>query len=164
MKYKLYLGTGTNLGNKLENLDNCNTLITENIGAIKKESSIYKSEAWGFESLESFYNQVIEVETRLSPAVILDKIKNIEKELGRTSKSKNEVYADRLIDVDILFFENLICWTPELEIPHKYITDRKFAIEPMAEIAPDFIHPVIGKDAKSLLLECKDKSTLTKVN
>ena len=164
MKYKLYLGIGTNLGNKLENLTNCNKLIAQKIGVIKKESSIYKSEAWGFESSESFYNQVLEVETRLSPEVILDKIKRIEKELGRTSKSLNEVYTDRLIDIDILFFENLICWSSELEIPHKYIADRKFVIEPMAEIAPDFIHPVIGKDTKALLLECKDESILTKVN
>lgn len=147
----LYLGLGTNLGDKEANLRTVVQLIKERIGELVSLSSFYVSEPWGFESEHTFLNAVCGVETRLQPIQVLAETQAIERELGRTRKSANGIYSDRLIDIDILMYDNLVMETPELSIPHPLMCKRHFVMEPLAEIAPELIHPVTGKKMKDIL-------------
>ncbi len=146
----IYLSLGSNLGNKKENLKNAVLLLSEEIGEVISTSSLYQSKPWGFESENDFINSVIIMKTFLSPFDILSKIKEIEKKLGRNNKT-GRGYEDRVIDIDILFYEDLIIDTPELKIPHPFIHMRDFVLIPLAEIAPAFIHPLIKKDIREIL-------------
>ena len=147
----LYLGLGTNLGDKEANLHAALKQIKEQIGNIVSLSSFYVSEPWGFESKNSFVNAVCEVKTCLQPLQILKITQNIERELGRTHKTINGIYNDRLIDIDILMYDNRVIKTPELSIPHPLICERHFVIEPLIEIAPELTHPITGKKLKEYL-------------
>ena len=143
-------------GNKKEtkqSFENAILLLEENIGEISLKSKIYVSEAWGFkEKTTNFLNQIIELKTVLPPKEILLKTQEIEKSLGRTSKSISANYQDRIIDIDILFCENLILKSPQLTIPHYLLHKRKFILEPLSEILPNFTHPLLNKTIKNLLL------------
>ena len=132
----VYLGLGTNLGNKEQNLRMSVQKIEERIGKIVSLSAFYVTAPWGFASDNSFLNAVVCLETPLRPLEVLKETQAIERELGRTSKSMGGVYSDRLI-------EGLI-------LPHPLMVERRFVMEPLAEIAPDVMHPVLHKTMKEL--------------
>lgn len=146
----VYLGLGTNLGNKEANLRTAIYKLQERIGKQVSLSSFYETAPWGFESDHSFLNAVIGLETSLSPIEILHITQEIEKELGRTKKSVNGSYSDRLIDIDILLYDNLVLQTPELTIPHPLMTERDFVMKPLIEIAGNVIHPTRQKTLSEL--------------
>lgn len=139
----VFLGLGTNLGEKEQLLNDTIIQISLQLGEVLRQSSFFESKPWGFISDNDFLNAVILVNTNLSPIKLLESIQTIEKQMGRMSKSKFG-YADRLIDVDILFYDSRIINLPELKIPHPLITERDFVLVPLCEIAPDFVHPAIG--------------------
>lgn len=146
----VYLGLGTNLGNKEANLRTAIYKLQERIGKQVSLSSFYETAPWGFESDHSFLNAAIGLETNLSPIEILHITQDIEKELGRTKKSVNGSYSDRLIDIDILLYDTLVLQTPELTIPHPLMTERDFVMKPLIEIAGNVIHPTRQKTLSEL--------------
>ncbi len=159
--HEVYLSLGGNIGNKKNNFIQSYQLITKHVGETIVSSAIYETPPWGFQSKDNFWNQVIKVQTELSPQKMLEQIQLMEKQLGR--KYTKEGYESRPIDVDILYFDNLILETENLIIPHPLIQNRKFVLVPLAEIAPDFIHPVLKQTNIQLLEKCKDDSEITKI-
>lgn len=149
----VYLGLGTNLGDKEANLRTAIYKLQERIGKQVSLSSFYETAPWGFESDHSFLNAAIGLETSLSPIEILHITQKIEKELGRTKKSVNGSYSDRLIDIDILLYDTLVLQTPELTIPHPLMTERDFVMKPLIEIAGNAIHPTRQKTLSELYQE-----------
>jgi 2-amino-4-hydroxy-6-hydroxymethyldihydropteridine diphosphokinase len=149
---KVYLALGTNIGNKALNLLQAIIFITKEIGHLSALSSVYESEPWGFESINEFLNMVICVETLLPPEEILSITQSIEKKIGREEKT-NHSYQDRLIDIDRIAYDNLILNSDKLKIPHPLFHKRRFVLEPMNEIAPEFVHPVLHKNVSELLME-----------
>lgn len=152
---KVYLGLGTNLGDKEQNLRDAVQKIEEQVGKIVSLSAFYITAPWGFSSDNSFLNAAVCVETKLSPLEVLQETQMIEKELGRTQKSVNRMYSDRLIDIDLLLYEDLVLSVisasgVELTLPHPLMTERDFVMKPLAEIAPGLVHPVLGKTMKEL--------------
>ncbi len=146
----VYLGLGTNLGDKERNLRMAVQKIEERIGKIVSLSAFYVTAPWGFASDNSFLNAVVCVETSLRPLEVLKETQAIERELGRTSKSVGGVYSDRLIDIDLLLCGDIIMDEEGLILPHPLMTERRFVMEPLAEIAPDVMHPVLHKTMKEL--------------
>ena len=157
---KCYLALGSNMGNKVENLTRAVSLINAFIGVVVQESVIYHSEPWGKPDQADFVNQVVCVETSLTPFQVLDSIQNIESGFGRKRAIK---WGKRIIDIDILFYDELIVDEPMLKIPHPYISSRNFVLKPLYEIAPYFVHPVFSKTIKELYLESKDQSLVTEL-
>lgn len=147
---KIYLSLGTNLGCKEQNLRRAMQILNERIGETLSLSAFYETQAWGFHSDHSFLNAACCLETRLSPRQILVATQQIERELGRTRKSANGEYADRIIDIDLLFYDNQIINEPDLILPHPLLTQRIFVMTPLAEIASELIHPVLGKSIGEL--------------
>ena len=156
----VFLGIGTNLGKREDNLRKAITLIEEHIGKVIRESSVYETEPWGFKSETSFFNMVLKVDTSLTPAGLLGRIVMIEAMMGRLREGKG--YKSRIIDIDILFFGNRIFENKVLIIPHPKIQERRFVLVPLTEIAGDLIHPVFNKSIEELLKECKDKGEVLK--
>lgn len=152
----VFLGIGTNLGSRERNLSEALAMISENIGKIVKSSSVYESEPWGFKSDDKFLNMVVKVETPLSASGLLGRILMDEVLLGRIRAGKQ--YSSRKIDVDILFYDDLILDEESLRIPHPRLHERKFVLIPLCEIAPEFVHPVLKKSVTELLEMCEDKS------
>jgi 2-amino-4-hydroxy-6-hydroxymethyldihydropteridine diphosphokinase len=146
----VYLGLGTNLGEKERNLKDAIISLSQEVGFVIRSSTFYVSKPWGFESDNDFLNAVVLVDTTLTPFDVLSKTQEIEKSLGRTAKTING-YSDRLIDIDILLYDNLIIDQPTLKIPHPLIAERDFVIIPLSEIAPDLVHPVFGRKIAELL-------------
>ncbi|WP_148868231.1 2-amino-4-hydroxy-6-hydroxymethyldihydropteridine diphosphokinase [Tenacibaculum adriaticum] len=157
-----YLSLGTNQGNKLENLQKAINLISDKIGAIQKVASVYKTASWGFDS-EDFLNTCIQVSTYLPPEVLMVKLLSIEKELGRNRKNKNG-YSDRVIDIDILLFDDEIIFSKNLIVPHPRMLERKFALAPLVEIARNVIHPIVKKHLFICLENCNDDSEITVID
>jgi 2-amino-4-hydroxy-6-hydroxymethyldihydropteridine diphosphokinase len=155
MSSVVYLGLGTNLGCKDENLHRAIQMIEERVGRVISRSSFYCSEPWGFISEHTFLNVVLSLTTVLGPEEVLFITQKIEKEMGRKEKSNGLGYVDRLIDIDILLFDNLIISTPNLQIPHPLMLERLFVMVPLAEIAPDLQIPQTEKTVKMLLDELK---------
>jgi 2-amino-4-hydroxy-6-hydroxymethyldihydropteridine diphosphokinase len=158
---KVYLLLGGNLGDKRQVFDGTVKLLNEQVGKITRQSHIYETEPWGFESSEQFWNQVLELSVSLSPEEVLNQTQQIEQMMGRTRKARQ--YDSRIIDIDILFYGEEIINLPNLVIPHPRIQERKFAMVPLAEITPDMNHPVFQKTIRQLLAECTDQLRVEKV-
>lgn len=152
---KVYISLGTNLGDKEQNLRTAVQKIEEQVGKVISLSAFYVTAPWGFTSENSFLNAAACVDTDLSPLAVLQETQAIERELGRTKKSVDGVYSDRLIDIDLLFYEDLVLSVTsptgaELNLPHPLMTERDFVMLPLAEIAPELVHPVFGKTMKEI--------------
>lgn len=154
-----YLSLGTNLGNKKDNLCEAMKLIKSQIGSIISQSDFYTSSPWGFNSENTFLNNVVAIHTTLAPQVLLDVTQQIERTLGRTNKSMNGQYSDRLIDIDILLYDQQVIQTSTLIVPHPLMHRRLFVLEPLCEIAPAFVHPILKKNISTLCNELKSENT-----
>jgi len=150
---KTYLLLGTNLADKLGNLSKTLEQLKEKVGTLQKTSAVYETMPWGIENQNIFLNQVICLESQLSPEELLETTQKIEKEMGRVRLEK---WGERLIDIDILYYENQIIDIKDLQIPHPQIPFRRFTLVPLVEIAPDFIHPILNISQKTLLENCSD--------
>jgi len=128
-----YLALGTNLGDKDRNLQIALTKITGNIGTLSAVSSVYVSDPWGYSSENLFLNQAVKVETELSPLELLNAIQEIETQMGRTRKTSAR-YQDRIIDIDIILYDDLVYQSEELTIPHPLYRQRPFVLKPLEEI------------------------------
>lgn len=133
-KHQVYLGLGSNLGEKEENIHKAIKLISERVGLVVRQSSLIMTEPWGFESDNAFVNAAVLCETKLTPRQVLRATQKIERELGRTHKSVAGHYADRLIDIDILLYDDLRVDEPDLQIPHPLMHERDFVMIPLGEI------------------------------
>jgi 2-amino-4-hydroxy-6-hydroxymethyldihydropteridine diphosphokinase len=160
MMNTIYLLLGSNMGNSNEQLLFAQKNIEDCIGKITLSSSLYSTAAWGNTNQPNFLNQVLIVETTLTAAKLLKVVLHIEKKMGRIRTIKN---APRIIDIDILFFNNDIIKTKNLAVPHPEIQNRRFVLTPLAELTPNFIHPVLKKTIQQLLIECKDKLNVQKI-
>lgn len=155
----VYLLLGSNMGDSEQLLSKARKMIEKYIGDVIASSSIYRTAAWGQEKQADFLNQIVLVESSLFPHKILKEILFIEKEMGRVRTTK---YAARVIDVDILFYNNEIIHTENLTIPHPQIQNRRFVLVPLQEIAPFYQHPILKKIAAELLTICTDKLNVQK--
>lgn len=147
----LYLGLGSNLGDRKKNITYATMICGSIIGNIKTLSSLYETQPWGFSSDNSFLNAVIVIETQQDVDTCLKMVKSIEREMGRVKDSSVSGYQDRVIDIDILFYDDLVVDKPELKVPHPLIQKRDFVLRPLAEVDPDFVHPVLKKSMSQLL-------------
>ncbi len=151
---KTYLSLGSNEGNRMLWLQKATDLIEARCGAILQRSSVYRTAAWGITAQPDFLNMVVSVETTQTPTELLEKILGIERSLGRHRTVK---WGPRIIDIDILFFNDEIIDSPGLVIPHPFLHERRFTLTPLAEIAPGLVHPKLKKTIAELLAECPDK-------
>jgi 2-amino-4-hydroxy-6-hydroxymethyldihydropteridine diphosphokinase len=158
---QVYLLIGGNLGDRFHLLEQAKGLICNTFGVLIKESSIYESEPWGFDSDQNFLNQVVVISTEFKPIDVLDKCQDIENKLGRVRESEN--YSSRTMDIDILFIDGKIIDTKKIIVPHEHLHKRRFTLEPLVELVPDFIHPKFNISLIDLLKECTDKSIVKKL-
>jgi 2-amino-4-hydroxy-6-hydroxymethyldihydropteridine diphosphokinase len=159
---QIFLGIGSNLGNRQENLNIALRRVREKVGNVLISSSVYETEPWGFDTDNQFLNMVVKAETEIGPSALLEVLLGIEKSMGRTRDS--EQYSSRIIDIDILFYDDLVVNTENLQIPHPNICERKFVLMPMAEIAPEFIHPELNRAVSYLLETCTDNRLVNKLH
>jgi dihydroneopterin aldolase/2-amino-4-hydroxy-6-hydroxymethyldihydropteridine diphosphokinase len=146
----VYIGIGSNLGNREENCLKAIRLLSGRGIAVRKQSAMYETEPWGVKDQPMFINMTIEIETDRPPLELLRSLKAVEEEIGRTETVR---WGPRVIDMDILFYDDLIVNEPGLQIPHSHMHERGFVLKPLAEIAPDKVHPVLRKTVKELLSE-----------
>jgi len=156
---RAYILLGTNMGNKSAHLQMSIELMNlQNIFFVQ-QSSIYKTAAWGNTEQDDFYNQVIEVSTESSAEILLQTLLEIETKMGRT---RNQKWEARIIDLDILYFNNDVIDSDKLKVPHPYLHVRRFTLVPLTEIAANFIHPIFNKTNAELLANCSDGSEVIK--
>uniref|UniRef100_UPI0040256EBD 2-amino-4-hydroxy-6- hydroxymethyldihydropteridine diphosphokinase n=1 Tax=Segatella hominis TaxID=2518605 RepID=UPI0040256EBD len=136
--HKVYLSLGTNLGNRKRNIREAIEKIEELVGVVERQSALYETKPWGFSSPNDFINACVLVDTILAPRQLLDVLQGIEKEMGRTLKSVNGEYHDRIIDIDILLYDDLKIDEPDLKIPHPLMEEREFVMVPLREILCDY--------------------------
>ena len=159
MMNRAYLLTGGNLGDREKYLSTAKALINDHCGTIVAASSLYETAAWGKTDQPSFLNQALELDTSLTARQLIRRILKVEKMMGRV---RDEKYGPRLIDIDILLFNNEKHNYQFLKLPHPEMQNRRFALLPLAEIAPGIIHPVLNKTINELLKECKDELMVKK--
>lgn len=158
---EIFILLGTNLGDRFAQLSLAKQYLGSQIGKIIKTSSVYETAAWGVEDQPAFLNQVIVLHSRLSPSECLKQTQQIEQQLGRVRIKK---WGERAIDIDLLYFNDEIIDLPDLKIPHPHIGERKFTLIPLAEVAPEHLHPVYKKNSVYLLNICKDSLPVTKIS
>ncbi len=149
MEHIVYLALGSNLGSRLSNLRNAISNLTPQM-EVKKKSPVYETPPWGFKDQSAFLNQVVMAETYLEPEALLGHLKRLETALGREPSFQN---GPRVIDMDILFYDDAVIDSPPLVIPHPRLHQRAFVLVPLNDIAPDLVHPVLGKPVSELLLD-----------
>lgn len=157
---KVYLSIGSNKGNRSVLIIKAIDEIEKKIGKIISRTSIYQSKSWGFDS-NDFYNLNLLIDTDIEPKSLLINLKKIEKSMGREDIDGS--YSDRFIDIDILFYDNIIIDSEDLKIPHPKIEIRKFVLVPMLEIADDYVHPILNKTIRQLNNECDDQGIPLKI-
>lgn len=151
----VYLGIGSNVGNRASNIHDALGLLEKNVGKIAKKSHVYETQPWGEPNQDPFLNQVVMLNTTLEPRDLLDKISRAERDLGRERKEK---WGPRVIDIDILFYGKRVIRDKGLEIPHPELHKRAFVLVPLMEIAPEFEHPILNKQIDDLYMNCTDSS------
>lgn len=157
---EVYLLLGSNLGDRHQYLQHAVKALAHGLGGIKSISSVYETEPWGVSGQAGYLNQVLCIETSCNPDETLTATQHIERQNGRIIKGD---WQSRTLDIDILFYDGLIISLPHLRIPHPLLHDRRFTLVPLVEIAPYFMHPVLGKTLLELLDECPDTSSVTNV-
>ena len=156
---------GGNQGNRASLMEQAIAKIEEQIGVVSLQSPRYETAPWGFESPLPFLNCAVIVDTDLSSDEVLRRALDIEKELGRQRHpNATQRYSDRPIDIDLIFFDSLCCDTPTLQLPHPRMSQRRFVLQPLADIIPDYLHPVLKKTVCQLLDECSDTSEVKKID
>ncbi len=158
----IYLSIGGNLGDRIKNIGLCQQAIAEKIGHIIGFSAVYETEPWGFEHKRNFFNQALHVQSDLSPEQVLQQCLSIEKSLGRIRQESVQKYSGRTIDIDILFYDDLIIENSRLKVPHPEFKNRLFVLVPLNDIAPDLVDPLSGKRIKTLKAHCRDKTGISK--
>lgn len=159
--HQVWISLGSNLGNRAAQLAQARSQMAPSWGKIIRVSGIYESRALGFDSDHLFFNQCLQLETGLSPDALMQKLIEIEKQMGRHRSSQG--YTDRPIDLDILFYDDLIIQTDHLNIPHPRMADRRFVLQPLHEIATGKSNPVTGSTVGEMLERCPDSSVVEKV-
>jgi 2-amino-4-hydroxy-6-hydroxymethyldihydropteridine diphosphokinase len=158
---RVALGIGSNLGDRSANIDKALGEIELQIGRILLSSSVYETEPWGFETDDLFLNMALIAATELTPAELIRKIRSIEARLGRNRDCRK--YSSRIVDIDILLYEDLIVDEDDLKIPHPLMHERLFVLAPLSEIAPQMLHPVLDKTVASLLASCTDTCNIRRL-
>lgn len=148
---------GTNLGSRIDNLTHAREAIAAKAGHIMKASALYSTAPWGNTDQPDFINQALLIETKLAPEELIQKLLSIEKEMGR---ERLEKWGARLIDIDILLIDDIVVNEPQLKIPHPLMQERRFTLVALAEILPEWEHPLLHKNIQNLLLHCPDHSTV----
>jgi 2-amino-4-hydroxy-6-hydroxymethyldihydropteridine diphosphokinase len=156
---KVFLLIGGNMGDRLQNLHQAIDLLAASCGPVLQQSAVYETAAWGKTDQAAFLNQAIVLSTALSPQELITTILSVEEKMGRLRMEK---FGPRVIDIDIMFYDDVIIHEPNLIIPHPELQNRRFALVPMTEIAPRMVHPVLNKTLEQLLLECKDELPVIK--
>jgi 2-amino-4-hydroxy-6-hydroxymethyldihydropteridine diphosphokinase len=151
---KVFLLIGGNIGDRLQNLHQAITLLSATCGPVIQQSAVYETAAWGKTDQAAFLNQALVLTTLLRAQELLTTILSVEEEMGRRRMEK---FGPRVIDIDILFFNDAVIQEPNLTVPHPQLQNRRFALAPMQEIAPELVHPVLHKTIAQLLVECKDE-------
>jgi 2-amino-4-hydroxy-6-hydroxymethyldihydropteridine diphosphokinase len=149
----IYLLLGSNEGDRLRYLQHAAGLVGGRVGRVLRWSSVYRTEAWGVRDQADFMNSVLEVDSTLTPEDLLMELLEIERDLGRKRRNR---WAERVIDIDILYYGDLVVQSGRLTVPHPEIQNRMFTLVPMCEVAPDLVHPVLKLDQKTLLQYCAD--------
>lgn len=158
-----YILFGSNMGDKKQTFDEACSYINNRCGCIVEVSSAYLSEPWGFEAKEWFFNSVIVLKTDMKPEELLHQLLDIEDKLGRVRNSERKGYSSRTADLDLLYYGNQVINTPVLTVPHPRLHQRRFTLLPLCEVAPDFVHPVLGMTQTQLLEYCNDSLAVIKI-
>jgi 2-amino-4-hydroxy-6-hydroxymethyldihydropteridine diphosphokinase len=152
---------GSNLGDRIRNLEAARMMMEARLGPLHLTSKVYESASWGYSSVHSYYNCCLAVRTLEEPVALLEMALQVERTMGRVRQGNG--YADRVIDIDLLLYGDVVMDHPRITLPHPEIAQRKFVLVPLAEIAPDLVHPVLGLPIAVLLARCQDLSVISPV-
>ena len=157
---KVFLLIGGNMGDRLQNLHQAIDLLAATCGPVTQQSAVYETAAWGKTDQPAFLNQALALTTALTAQELITTVLSVEETMGR---HRLEKFGPRIIDIDILFFNDVVMQEPNLTIPHPQLQNRRFVLAPMEEIAPELVHPVLKKTIEQLLLECPDQLEVKKM-